>query len=307
MGSNTVAYLQIAIRFFLALVFVTYSAAKFFGAQFITEGPVLDTPISQLSGIEATWSYFGRSSLYSNFIALAQLTGGVLLLHQRTVRLALLIMMPMIGNIVLVNFSYGISFETKVFSLILMALLLLLIGMEYRDWFSFLFERPKLPSSKAGLSWRWRVPLVLMFLVVVFVFVGLVTERVLPSCEIAGNWSVVESQGIEAADSFAKLYLMDGGRMGLEKDRAVFFGQQQTDGASKLDFQITVWPTPEELIWQDRLLPDSNPEDLTYRARQQKAQRELHFDGSYQRTAGDRLRLDGVLNQQQVTIFLIKD
>lgn len=304
---NWLQYGLAAIRYCLAFVFVTYSAAKFSGAQFITEGPILDTPISQMSGIELTWSYFGRSSLYSNFIAASQLIGGILLLSQRTVRLALMILLPMMGNIVLVNFAYDISIGTKVFSLALLGLLLALVSSDCRAWFSFMFERPVTSPPTANSTWKWKVPLALLLIVTIFAAVASITEKLLPTCEIAGNWTVVEIDGIEEADAFSKLYLMHGRRMGVEKDRSCFFGQQQTDGNSELEFEVTIWPTPDELIWRDRLLPDTNPDGLSYRERQRREQREWSFDGEYQRLSDNRLRLQGTLNDRSVTIQLIKD
>ena len=120
---------RLAARFVLVIACVTYAAAKFTGAQFVIPGYLLDSPVTDLGGMDLTWAFFAHSPLYSGFIAIGQLVAAALLTFDRTARLGAVVLLPITTNIACVNLGYNIGENTLELSLILLALnLYLLVG-----------------------------------------------------------------------------------------------------------------------------------------------------------------------------------
>jgi hypothetical protein len=101
--------LQATVRYFLAYIFVTYGLAKIYRTQLYE--PFLiwqDTPAGALSGFALTWTFFGSSYPYTLFIGFSQIACALLLLFRRTQLVGALMLLPIVGNIVVVNFAYDI-------------------------------------------------------------------------------------------------------------------------------------------------------------------------------------------------------
>ncbi len=124
-------WLRLAARFVLVIACVTYAAAKFTGAQFVIPGYLLDSPVTELGGMDLTWAFFAHSPLYSGFIAVGQLVAAALLAFDRTARLGAVVLLPITTNIACVNLGYNIGENTLELSLVLLALNLYLLANEF--------------------------------------------------------------------------------------------------------------------------------------------------------------------------------
>src|SRR5262249_15206059 len=71
------------------------------------------------------WTFMGFSKPYTVFAGLSETIGGVLLFFRRTATLGAMILVAVIGNIVLMNFSYDVPVKIFSSNLLLMALFLL--------------------------------------------------------------------------------------------------------------------------------------------------------------------------------------
>ena len=101
------------------------------GAQFVIPGYLLDSPVTDLGGMDLTWAFFAHSPLYSGFIAIGQLVAAALLTFDRTARLGAVVLLPITTNIACVNLGYNIGENTLELSLILLALNLYLLAGEF--------------------------------------------------------------------------------------------------------------------------------------------------------------------------------
>lgn len=119
--------LHTILRYVAAFLVITYGFAKLNGSQFTILDSELDKPMGQVSGFWLTWYYFGYSKFYGNFIALAQVLGGVLLMFRRTTLLASCFLLPIIANIILVDIFYGIEFGALLVALIIGVALLIIL------------------------------------------------------------------------------------------------------------------------------------------------------------------------------------
>lgn len=111
----------VAVRVFLAAVFILYGVLKLLRLQLAT-GDLSDMRFGEASPMLVTWHFFNMSPLYHNAIGVAQIVTGVLLVVPRTVAVGALCFFVIILNIVLINFGYDIATDVKVFSVILLLL-----------------------------------------------------------------------------------------------------------------------------------------------------------------------------------------
>lgn len=123
-------WMNAIIRYTLAYVFLLYGFAKIFGGQFYSLPVTLDTPLRDISGIQLTWRFFGYSYAYTLFVASSQIIGAVLLFFRRTTTLAALMTLPIISNIVFLNFTHNIP--VRLYSCIYLILTLYVVLLDYR-------------------------------------------------------------------------------------------------------------------------------------------------------------------------------
>jgi uncharacterized membrane protein YphA (DoxX/SURF4 family) len=99
--------LETVIRWSLGFIFITYGLAKIFRTQFPPASfYLLDQPVGDLPGIQLTWRFFGYSYAYACFVALSQIASSLLLFFRRTQLLGACLLLPVIGNIVFINFTH---------------------------------------------------------------------------------------------------------------------------------------------------------------------------------------------------------
>ena len=105
--------IELTLRIYVWIMVSLYGAGKIAGGQFYRAGnlpeSVAQTTLSNASGFELTWTFFGYSFGYILFIGLSQLIGGFLLLFERTKLLGVAILVPVLLNIIVVDFFYSIS------------------------------------------------------------------------------------------------------------------------------------------------------------------------------------------------------
>src|SRR6185312_3237754 len=96
-------------RYGAAFALLIYGFAKINGSQFTILDSELDKPMGHVSGFWLTWYFFGFSTFYGNFLALAQITGALLLTFRRTVLLGACLLAPILTNIVIIDIAYRID------------------------------------------------------------------------------------------------------------------------------------------------------------------------------------------------------
>src|SRR3954467_10921931 len=97
------------LRYLVAVLVLTYGFAKLNGSQFTILDSELTKPLGEVSGFWLTWYYFGYSTAYGTLIALVQILGGCLLVVPRTSLFGALCLLPVFGNIVLIDIFFGID------------------------------------------------------------------------------------------------------------------------------------------------------------------------------------------------------
>ena len=97
------------MRYAVALDLATFGFQKIFHLQFLTPLGMLDESFSSFSGEWLTWSYFGHSYAFICVIGGLQIIGSFMLLFSRTRLLGLMVILPILLNIMLIDFFYGLA------------------------------------------------------------------------------------------------------------------------------------------------------------------------------------------------------
>jgi hypothetical protein len=104
-SKNFTAGVVKGIRFFLAVVFISYGVVKLMGGQFYYGDWSIDK--KTVSGTFMVWAFYGYSSFYGHFIGLFELIPGILLLFRRTATLGAAALFAVGLNITVMDFAFG--------------------------------------------------------------------------------------------------------------------------------------------------------------------------------------------------------
>jgi len=150
------AFLHIWVRYYLACTMMSYGMSKVFRLQFPPNSAWrLTERYGDSSPMGILWAFMGASGPYTIFGGLSELIPGVLLFFRRTTTLGALVLVAVIANIVLMNFSYDVPVKLYSMNLLLMAVFLLIPEMR-RLSNVLIFNRP---TEGMNISWapapRW--------------------------------------------------------------------------------------------------------------------------------------------------------
>ena len=124
-------WLVVGCRYYLMSVMLAYGFAKIFSGQFLP--PTLTRllqPFGDASPMGLLWTFMGASKAYSAFAGLGEVTGGLLLAFRRTTTLGALVIVAVMSNVVMMNFSYDVP--VKLYSCHLLALAFVLVAIDGR-------------------------------------------------------------------------------------------------------------------------------------------------------------------------------
>ena len=115
---------QIA-RWLAAVIMITYGFAKLNGSQFTVLDSEVTKPMGDVSGFWLTWYYFGFSGVYGTIVALVEIGGGLLLIRPRTALVGALVLLPVVGNVILIDIFFGIANALPASVLVLICLIII--------------------------------------------------------------------------------------------------------------------------------------------------------------------------------------
>lgn len=119
-------WLCILLRFQLGEAMLGYGFAKVIKNQFPAPSAFkLVERVGDLSPMGLLWTFMGYSTAYTFFAGAGEVVGGLLLFFRRTATLGVLVVIGVMSNVVLMNFSYDVSVKLYSSHLLLMALYLL--------------------------------------------------------------------------------------------------------------------------------------------------------------------------------------
>ncbi|TFF36857.1 hypothetical protein [Mucilaginibacter psychrotolerans] len=133
---NYTAFWQNAVRYTLALDMVMFGGQKFCHLQFYVPLGMLDDPFTAIPNEMLMWAFMGRYHSMVDIIASIEILGGVLLLFRKTRLVGAFVLLPMLLNIMLLDFYY-LNLLVQVYVVIEVLVVIYLILLEYRRLVKF--------------------------------------------------------------------------------------------------------------------------------------------------------------------------
>lgn len=139
--------LRVAIRCYLGLSMITYGSAKIIKTQFPNPDiSKLLQPYGDSSPMGLLWTFMGYSKAYNLFAGLGEAVGGVLLFYKKTTLLGSLIVIGVMSNVVVLNFSYDVP--VKIFSSHLLLMAIFLAAKDASRLYHFFWSQQQVPATK---------------------------------------------------------------------------------------------------------------------------------------------------------------
>ncbi|WP_405206289.1 hypothetical protein [Aquimarina sp. LLG6339-5] len=116
------------LRYFVAFFVFVYGAAK--PLQFKNNNGFPDKLVSELTGMELMWSFFGYTQVIPIIIGILQVIGALLLLSKRTKIIGILLLLPIMTNIVLFDIFYQVNTGATINAIVFLVILIILLFFE---------------------------------------------------------------------------------------------------------------------------------------------------------------------------------
>lgn len=172
--------LVVFVRYYVAFVMLTYGFVKVFKQQF--PFPFQSTLVQSYgdsSPMKLLWTFMGFSKSYTIFSGLCEVVGGLLLFFRRTTTLGALVVVGVMSNVAMLNFSYDVP--VKLFSVHLLLLAVFLVAIDLRRVLHvFVLNRPAASAdlaSPVASSMLRKIGLGLKVLVIGYVLFTQVSDR----------------------------------------------------------------------------------------------------------------------------------
>jgi len=140
-------WLEVLVRYYLAVTLIGYGGAKIFKTQFPFPGlHRLIQPYGESSPMGLAWTFMGYSTSFNYFTGFGEAIAGFLLFFRRTKLLGAFIGISVMSTIVMMNFGYDIP--VKLFSSNLLLMLFLLLVPDGKKILHFLFLNKEIKPTK---------------------------------------------------------------------------------------------------------------------------------------------------------------
>ncbi|MFA6085349.1 hypothetical protein [Mucilaginibacter sp.] len=145
--ATTFAFWNAMLRYFIAMDMVMFGLQKIFHLQFAIPLGVLDNPFSSLDGEQLVWAFFGKYYAFTVIIASVQIISAVMLLFKRTSLLAVIVLLPILFNILLLDWFYNLGLVVNIYITLLTIAAVYLLLLDYGRLKEFFLTTGSLPAN----------------------------------------------------------------------------------------------------------------------------------------------------------------
>jgi hypothetical protein len=188
---------RIALRYWLGLVILGYGLAKVWKTQFpFPSSSRLEQNVGSMSPMGLLWTFMGYSTPYNIFAGCMECLGGALLLFRRTTMAGALVLVPVMTNVVVLNFCYDVP--VKLYSATLLGIAIVLLWPDLPRLIAVVAGHAAPPAEieRVALTRRYRRLLLAGKLAVIalaaYGFYGQYSTPALPPGQLDGSYVVVE-------------------------------------------------------------------------------------------------------------------
>ena len=182
-------WLRLLMCYYAAYLIFQYGLAKVYNTQFRHIYYRDDSLAGNLNGSGIAWSFFSYSYYFILSIGLLQITGGMLLLFLKTRLLGAALLLPVMINILLINFFYGVSPDAFINAILITLAISYILWLQRKKLIQvFLNERPNFLSKRIHY-----VKVALKIVVVVFAFTaGYPYTQSADAAFYTGKWEIIQ-------------------------------------------------------------------------------------------------------------------
>ena len=145
---------EFALRFNVFIKLFIYGMGKIVGGQFYLKGSIPDDvaniTLGETEGYELAWTFFGYSKGYIIFIGFSQLVGAFLFLFNKTKLVGGAILIPILLNIIVVDYFYGVAYGAMFSACFYLASVFLVMWMR-KDLIIEAIQHLWIPK---GMGWK---------------------------------------------------------------------------------------------------------------------------------------------------------
>jgi hypothetical protein len=149
-------WFRIALRYYVAIIMLVYGGFKVIQSQFppLTLEQV-SQPLGTMAPMGLLWAFMGYSTTYASFTGFGESIGAFLLFFRRTTTAGALILVAVLSNVALLNYTFDVPVKQLSSNLLLAAIVLAAPDLQ-RLFDVFVLNRPTAPADLAfELPRRW--------------------------------------------------------------------------------------------------------------------------------------------------------
>lgn len=155
----------------LAFVFIVSSAMFIYGigkqVQFDAAADV-DKTLSQLTGMELMWAFYGYSKSFALLLGVFEITGGMLLLFPKTRIVGSLLITSILVNVILQDVFYGVNVGALWAAMLYQTMTFLILWINREPLLAGLAAISRLKWRSGGGQKKWMLGLLAFLVAVVF-------------------------------------------------------------------------------------------------------------------------------------------
>lgn len=179
-------FIILSLRWYLAYYMADYGWSKLIDRQFgLHDNSLLDKPLRELDKFQIAWHLFSLDKTFNIVVGLTQILGAILIVINRTAILGAIFLLPVLGQIFLVD----LAFTTNVFGL---ALPLRLGGMILADLFILYYYKDKVVNAfrhiTTGITTKFKYKWWVFILLPV---IGLLMDFVISILTMPIKWLII--------------------------------------------------------------------------------------------------------------------
>ena len=100
-------FLITVLRYYLAYYMITYGLDKISGGQFgQRSAEILNTPLKDVDKFNLAWQLFSLDRTFEVVVGISQIIGAILIMINRTTLIGALVLLPILGQIFLVDLAF---------------------------------------------------------------------------------------------------------------------------------------------------------------------------------------------------------
>jgi len=175
------------VRYVLGAVMIVYAITKILKTQFVViPFAMWEVPLEKVSGKTLAWAFLGHSGWFEILLGFLELIPGLLLLFRRTTLAGAILLLPVTLNVYLINVALNLWDETKLLSLVLVILNIIVLLFEWRKIRDLIIIVVGKVKTRFNI-WEMAINLILIAVVSFFAIKGLMDYRAQKNI-LTGDW-----------------------------------------------------------------------------------------------------------------------